>query len=73
MRTFPETELILTPDKRVYHINLKDEDIADNVIVVGDQNRVEQISSFFEKVEFERHIGNSLPIPEFTKENASLF
>jgi len=52
MRTFPETELILTPDKRVYHINLKDEDIADNVIVVGDQNRVEQISSFFEKVEF---------------------
>lgn len=52
MRTFPETELILTPDKRVYHINLKDEDIAENVIVVGDQNRVEQISAFFEKVEF---------------------
>jgi uridine phosphorylase len=49
---FPETELILTPEKRVYHINLKDEDIADNVIVVGDQGRVEQISSFFSKIEF---------------------
>lgn len=52
MRTFPETELILTPENRVYHINLKNEDIADDVIVVGDQNRVEQISAFFSKVEF---------------------
>lgn len=52
MRAFPETELILTPDNRVYHINLKNEDIADDVIVVGDQNRVEQIASFFDKVEF---------------------
>ena len=47
-----ETELILTGDKRVYHINLKDEDIADDVIVVGDQGRVAQISSFFSKIEF---------------------
>lgn len=49
---FPESELILTPDKRVYHINLKNEDIADNVILVGDQNRVAQISKYFSKTEF---------------------
>ena len=49
---FLESELILTSDNRVYHINLRNEDIADNVIVVGDQNRVAQISSYFEKIEF---------------------
>lgn len=49
---FQESELILTKDKRVYHINLKAEDIADDVIVVGDQGRVAQISAFFEKVDF---------------------
>ena len=52
MSQFPETELILTPENRVYHINLKNEDIADDVIVVGDQNRVEQISSYFSKIDF---------------------
>src|SRR5688572_7636460 len=49
---FAETELILTEDKRVYHINLKAEDVADTVIVVGDQGRVAQISSFFSKIDF---------------------
>lgn len=49
---FAETELILTDDKRVYHINLKAEDVADDVIVVGDQGRVAQISSFFSKIDF---------------------
>lgn len=49
---FPETELILTADHRVYHLNLKGEDIADDVIVVGDQHRVAQISRFFSSVDF---------------------
>jgi uridine phosphorylase len=49
---FPETELILSNENRVYHINLKGEDIADNVIVVGDQNRVAEISKLFSKIEF---------------------
>jgi uridine phosphorylase len=52
MSQFPETELILTKEKRVYHINLKAEDVADDVIVVGDQHRVAQISKFFSKIEF---------------------
>jgi uridine phosphorylase len=49
---FPETELILSKENRLYHINLKGEDIADNVIVVGDQNRVAEISKLFSKIEF---------------------
>ena len=52
---FSESELILTDDNRVYHLNLKNEDIADTVIVVGDQGRVPQISSFFSKVDFIFH------------------
>src|SRR6478735_9060312 len=50
--TFPDTELILTPDHRVYHLQLKNEDIADDVIVVGDPGRVEQIAAFFERIDF---------------------
>lgn len=52
MSQYPETELILTSEGRVYHINLLNEDIADNVIVVGDQGRVSQISAYFSKVDF---------------------
>lgn len=52
MSQFPETELILTPEGRVYHINLLAEDIADDVIVVGDQGRVAQISKLFSKIDF---------------------
>ncbi len=52
MSQFPETELILTKENRVYHINLKAEDVADDVIVVGDQHRVAQISKLFSKIDF---------------------
>lgn len=46
------SELILNPDGSIYHLNLKPEHIADNVIVVGDQNRVEMVSQHFDTVEF---------------------
>jgi uridine phosphorylase len=52
MSKFPETELILTNDARVYHLNVRGEHIADNVIVVGDQNRVKQLSDRFSSIEF---------------------
>ena len=47
----PESELILNPDGSVYHIRLKPADLADDVIVVGDQGRVEAISSHFEQID----------------------
>jgi len=48
---FPETELIVTDKKTIYHIDLSPDQIADDVIVVGDQGRVEKISAFFSKIE----------------------
>src|ERR1700758_5452605 len=48
---FPETELIITDKNNVYHLDINEEQIADDVILVGDQGRVEQISKMFSKVE----------------------
>ncbi len=46
------SELILNPDGSVYHLNLKPEHIANDIIFVGDQNRVEKITQFFDTIEF---------------------
>lgn len=48
-----ESELIINPDGSIYHINLKPEDIADTIITVGDQNRVDRVAQFFDEVVFE--------------------
>lgn len=48
---FAETELIVTAKKTVYHIDLNGDQIADDVIVVGDQGRVAEISAFFSAIE----------------------
>ena len=46
------SELILNPDGSVYHLNLLPEHIANDIIFVGDQNRVEKITQFFDNIEF---------------------
>ena len=46
------SELILNSDGSVYHLNLKPEHIANDIIFVGDQNRVEKITQFFDSIEF---------------------
>jgi uridine phosphorylase len=46
------SELILNPDGSVYHLNLKPEHIAKDIIFVGDQNRVEKITKHFDSIEF---------------------
>ena len=60
----PESELVLNPDGSVYHISLREEHVADTVLLVGDPGRVERISHHFEKVnhkiqnrEFVTHCG----------------
>lgn len=52
MNKLRDTELIITNSGRIYHLNLKKEEIADDIILVGDPNRVQQISNKFEKIEF---------------------
>jgi len=53
MNKIAPSELILNPDGSVYHLNLKPENIATDIIFVGDQNRVSAISKHFDSLEFE--------------------
>ncbi|MBE7652399.1 nucleoside phosphorylase [Tenacibaculum finnmarkense] len=46
------SELILNPDGSIYHLNLKPEHIATDIIFVGDQNRVEKVTEHFDSIEF---------------------
>ncbi|WP_418262888.1 nucleoside phosphorylase [Flavobacterium faecale] len=46
------SELILNPDGSVYHLNLKPENIAHDIIFVGDPDRVEKITHLFDSIEF---------------------
>lgn len=52
MNKIAESELVLTGEGRVYHLNLLPEDIADNIILVGDQGRVDMVSSVFDEITF---------------------
>lgn len=53
MEKIKSSELIINPDGSVYHINLKPEHIANDVIFVGDQYRVDEVAKFFDSIEFE--------------------
>lgn len=46
------SELILNPDGSIYHLNLKPENIAEDIIFVGDQDRVEKVTAYFDSIEF---------------------
>jgi len=48
------SELILNADNSIYHLNLLPEDIAETIIVVGDQNRVSKVSRYFDTIELQK-------------------
>ena len=50
----PESELIINGDGSAFHIHLKPEELADNVILVGDPGRVDMIADLLDELEF-RH------------------
>lgn len=50
----PESELILNPDGSIYHLRLKPGEIASTIISVGDQERVSEVSKYFDTIEVER-------------------
>ena len=52
--SIPPTELIITEEGRIYHLDLLPEDIGDNIILVGDQERVPIISKYFDRIELKR-------------------
>ena len=47
-----QSELLLNPDGSVYHLNILPEQIATTILFVGDQDRVEKITQYFDSIEF---------------------
>lgn len=50
-KTYEASELIINNDGSIFHLHLKPEHLADNVILVGDPGRVPTVASFFDSVE----------------------
>jgi len=51
MNIIADTELIITPENKIYHLNLSKEEIADDIVLVGDPDRVTLISNKFDSIE----------------------
>jgi uridine phosphorylase len=51
---FKASELALAEDGSLYHIRLHEDELAENVILVGDPNRVKDVSQFFDKIEVKK-------------------
>ena len=47
----PPSELIVNSEGRIYHLDLHPDDISENIIIVGDQERVPLISKHFDKID----------------------
>jgi len=48
MKHFPPSELIINSDGSIFHLHLKPEQLADNVILVGDPGRVALVAANFD-------------------------
>ena len=46
------TDLLINPDGSIYHLNLRPEQVADTVILVGDPDRVPEVSRYFDRVDY---------------------
>jgi uridine phosphorylase len=54
MQRIAESELIINSRGAVYHIDLRPEELARNIIIVGDPDRVGMVSKYFDKIEIQR-------------------
>ena len=50
-----ESELVLNEDGSVYHLHLLPEDIADTILLVGDQDRVAEVSKYFDRIDIKKN------------------
>lgn len=62
---YPSSELVLNGKGQIYHLGVEPHQISDKIILVGDQDRVAQISAMFDAIEhksqhreFVCHTGN---------------
>lgn len=51
MQKIAESELIINKRGAIYHLDLRPEELADTVIIVGDPERVSKVSKHFDKIE----------------------
>lgn len=56
MKTFPASQLIINADGSAFHLHIRPEHLADKVILVGDQDRVTMVSTFFDEGSIECNI-----------------
>lgn len=54
MSRIAESELIINDRGAVYHLDLRPEELAGTVVTVGDQDRVKEISKYFDSIEVKR-------------------
>lgn len=55
MNSIAESELIINNRGAIYHLDVKPDELAHNIITVGDPARVKEVSKYFDSVEVERH------------------
>ena len=56
MKTFPASQLIINADGSAFHLHLQPQFLADKIILVGDQNRVDMVASFFDEGSIECNV-----------------
>jgi uridine phosphorylase len=55
MQRIAESELIINSRGGIYHLDLRPEELAHNIITVGDPDRVAAVSKHFDQIEFKRN------------------
>lgn len=53
-KSLPGSEQIIHPDGSVYHLKLKPEEVSRKIITVGDPERVDQVTAYFDEIECTR-------------------
>lgn len=53
MKQIAESELIINERGAVYHLDVRPDEIAHNIITVGDPERVKEVSRHFDSIEFQ--------------------
>ena len=52
-RIIPPSELIISDDGSVFHIHLRPEHLRDNILLVGDPERVNMVASYFDEIDYD--------------------
>ena len=71
MSKIASSELIINDDGSIYHLNIKPEQLAKDIIFVGDPDRVDGVTKYFDSIEFSLQKESSKLLREVTEGNAS--